>query len=338
MAWPICPGRNVGRLMPEKRLDRRLSLALLLAGCAPDLPPCPPSTTDADGSPPPASTLYVGSGSPYERGALNVVTVDLKRCDYSAPVAMQIHAPDSGGGFPVVVFQHGFLLANADYSEMLVHVASHGFTVVAPQMYAPHGLPFGQPTIAEETSLLAQVIDWIQTGLGTAVGVSADATRLGLAGHSRGGKVVWNLLINDSTRALAVAGVDPVDGGFFGQQRIVNGQFGFSLPTLVMGAGQGSRCAPEGDNHEQFYQASSGPAWHVIVADAGHMDMLNDDLGSCGLICAICPVGADRAAMRELTAGMLTAFFRATLQGDSEAVHYLTDPVSAPMAIEVESR
>jgi len=53
---------------------------------------------------------------------------------------------------------------------------------------------------------------------------------------------------------------------------------------------------------------------------------------------SLCPGGSDRAGMRRLTAGLLVAFFRASLQGDATAYAYLTDTAGAPLPIEVEAK
>ncbi len=151
--------------------------------------------------------------------------------------------------------------------------------------------------------------------------------------------MAWLVLVADPSRAQAVAGVDPVDGtgGPFGNQaRVVQGPFAFSLPALVIGTGLGGSCAPAGDNHEQFYAASRSPAWHVVIPDAGHADMLDEATAISAS--SVCPGGPDRAAVRRLTAGLLVAFFRGSLQGDASAYTCLTDTVAAPMTIAVESK
>jgi chlorophyllase len=252
---------------------------------------------------------------------------------------MRIHFPNVPGAYAVVMFQHGFLSLNSAYDEILRHLASHGFVVVAPQMYAP-GLEvlFGDPSAAQEAERAARVIDWLPGRLSGITGVQADTTRLGLCGHSRGGKVIWSVLSNDPQKAMAVAGVDPVDGvgGPLGTEtRIVDGAFGFDFPTLVIGTALGGSCAPDGDNHEQFYAASAAPAWHVIALEHGHADMLDDDVADQGG--AVCPSGDGREAMRRLTAGLLVAFFRGSLQDDDAGFGYLTDTAAAPASITVEN-
>ncbi len=185
----------------------------------------------------------------------------------------------------------------------------------------------------------AQVLNWLPTGLTATLGYTPATTRLGLAGHSRGGKVAWLVLVADPSRAQAIAGVDPVDGmgGPFGNQaRVVQGPFTFTLPALVIGTGLGGSCAPAGDNHEQFYAASRSPACHVVIPEAGHADMLDE--ATAMTASSVCPGGPDRAAVRRTTAGLLVAFFRGSLQGDASAYACLTDVAVAPLTIEVESK
>jgi chlorophyllase len=320
-----------------------IALAVLcvgVSGCA--QPPGCPRTQDDGATIPRAApaAVFVGSGDPYAFGSLAVHRTNVPACEQGNIVPLLILAPNTPGNYPVVLFQHGFITRNEAYSEILSHLASHGFVVVAPQMYEP-GLAalLGQPTAAEEALTAAQVLNWLPAGLAGILGYSPASSRVGFAGHSRGGKVAWLMLAADSSRAQAVAGVDPVDGtgGPFGNQtRAVQGPFTFSLPTLVIGTGLGGSCAPAGDNHEQFYAASRSPAWHVVIPDAGHADMLDE--ASAISASNLCPGGPDRAAARRLTAGLLVAFCRGSLQGDTSASAYLADVAVAPMTIEVEAK
>jgi len=322
------------------RLAAGAAFGLLLAGsgCV-YAPACPKSQGPEVEAPAPASgTVFVGSGDPYVPGPLAVRVADVQACQYDNPVPLLVYAPDAPAAYPVVVFQHGFMTRNRAYGEVLRHLATHGFVAVAPQMYEP-GLAalFGRPTAAEEAQVAAELLDWIPAGLPAVLNYTPAVGRVGLAGHSRGGKVVWLILRAEPTRASAVAGVDPVDGtgGPLGNQaRVARGQFPFSLPALVIGTGLGGDCAPAGDNHEQFYAASRAPAWHVVIPEAGHADMLDEWAAQAAG--AVCPGGPGRAGVRRLTAGLLVAFFRGALQGDSAAYAYLEDTAQAPLAIEVE--
>lgn len=281
--------------------------------------------------------LYVGGGDPYQSGSLAVRTIVIAYCELGAPVPLRVHVPIADQNYPVVLFQHGFMSFNHWYDEILRHLAGHGFVVVAPQMYLP-GLPvlLGNPTAAEEAAKSIELLDWLNERLDAITGVHARMDRLGLVGHSRGGKVAWLALSADPSRAQAIAGVDPVDGtgGPRGNQpRVVQGSFEFNPPTLVIGAGLGGACAPVGDNHEQFFTAAAAPAWHVIAENCGHADMLDED--AARQAASFCTGGSNRALMRRLIAGLMTAFFRGSLQADPAAYDYI-DSARAPDAIRVE--
>lgn len=329
--------------MSRVRIDIFAALAALfvsIGGCMPRSG-CAEGPGRATTMPAPtAEPLYVGSNDPYSGGGLAIRRGTIPAREQGNNVPLLILAPDTPGSYPVVVFQHGFVIRNEAYTELLSHLASHGFVVVAPQMYEP-GLAalLGHPKAAEEALAAAQVLSWVSAGLAATLGYSPAISHLGLAGHSRGGKVAWLVLVADPSRIRAVAGIDPVDGrgGPYGNQaRVVQGPFAFSLPALVIGAGLGGACAPAGDNHERFYAASRPPAWHVLIPDAGHADMLDE--ATAITASRVCPGGPNRAAVRRLIAGLLVAFFRASLQGDPGAYSYLTDVAAAPLEIVVDSK
>lgn len=50
------------------------------------------------------------------------------------PKPLLVSTPCEEGEFPVLIFLHGFLLYNSFYSQLLQHISSHGFIVVAPQV------------------------------------------------------------------------------------------------------------------------------------------------------------------------------------------------------------
>lgn len=62
------------------------------------------------------------------------------------PKPLLICMPTDAGQFPVLLLLHGYLLLNSFYSQLLQHVASHGFIVIAPQVTNCFSL-FYLPTI-----------------------------------------------------------------------------------------------------------------------------------------------------------------------------------------------
>lgn len=316
------------------------------SGCTCDFElPCLPvhgasaAVGDLDGRP-----VYRGTADVYRPGPLEVRRLRLDRCERGAPRALAIHAPAEDARYPVVVLDHGFLLANAYYEQLLDHLASHGFVVVAPQMYEAGTMPLFKPSFEEEARRLVEVLAWLPDNLSAIAGVHADTDRVGLAGHSRGGSIVWRVLQADPSAALAVAGIDPVRGEnvFPDPSDVPPEPYDFNRPALILGAGLASAgafpCAPVGRNYEVFYAGTSGPAWQVVAPDMGHLDMLDDDLSDCQITCFVCAWGADRDGARRLVAGQLTALFRLVLQGDAAAEALLLDAESAPIPVVISAR
>jgi chlorophyllase len=295
---------------------------------------------DAGGS----ASVYQGSGDVYKKGSLTVDTVEISADNSGSPVDAIVHTPATAGTYAVVVFQHGYSLENKYYDTILSRMASHGFVVVAPQMY-DSGI-FGGPTSKEEAKKAKTFYGWLETNLGSKLSVTPSFAHLGLAGHSRGGKVTWQALEMGYGGATSVASVDPVDGSGGpggGGTMVTDGGLQASLPSLIIGTGLGPQskfgmaCAPDGRNHKQFYANAQSPSYHVVVTKYGHMDML-DKNNSCSVTCSACVEGPNDGKMRTTTAAMLTAFFRATLQGTSGDRGTLSDKSAAPTPIETGSK
>lgn len=292
---------------------------------------------------------YVGVGDVFMPGALTVESVDVGAS--SGPgVETKVWYPTQRGAYPVVFFQHGFLMATTHYSEFIEHVASHGFIVVAGQMYDAGGLPIGKPSAVEEAMSAEALWAWGRASVSDVLPEEIEpwGEEIGVIGHSRGGKVSWLLLEGGVVGVAAFVGLDPVDGTggpLGGEARAVMGAATRTGATLIIGTGRGGEssgrfapaCAPEGDNHVEFYDAALAPAYHIVATDYGHNDMLDDDPAGCGFECAACPAGDVRALMRSASAGWSVALLRRALQG-GEVTGALGGQAAAPVAATFESR
>ncbi|CAG9462582.1 unnamed protein product [Pedinophyceae sp. YPF-701] len=58
------------------------------------------------------------------------------------------------------------------------------------------------------------------------------------------------------------------------------------LPMVVVGAGRGGDCAPRDANYTRFYDACTGPAWQLLVRDAGHFQFLDRKSALQSAVCA----------------------------------------------------
>lgn len=266
-------------------------------------------------------------------GKFTVKRVKLPRCSGRDPSDIVL-TPQEAGSYPALVFHHGTALMAADYEELLTHVASHGYVVMAPQIYRPQGLL--TTPVAKEQRKASESQIWVAQKLAAWLppDVNLDLSRgLFVSGHSRGGAIAYLTAKERSAQAPAVQGfigVDPVDtkevpAPFLRKSALSLGaaanlsgvQGRSSWRSLVFGTGMGSQppaCAPEGSNHVQFYSESNAPSWHVVGTEAGHMDMLNDHLGWFSSACVrVCKSsGLPRSKVRSWLGGLMVAFMQDT--------------------------
>ncbi|KAM0041034.1 putative chlorophyllase [Helianthus debilis subsp. tardiflorus] len=250
------------------------------------------------------------------------------------PKPLLIFTPVDAGEFPVLVLLHGYLLNNSFYSQLSHQIASHGFILIVPQLYSVAG-----PDATKEIEYVAEITNWLAEGLPKFLPpqVNADLTKLGLAGHSRGGKVAFALALSRLKTELklkfsALIGIDPVDGMDKGKQTppkvltYIPHSFNLEMPVMVIGSGFGEvrknplfpACAPKGVNHENFYNECCKPACYFVAKDYGHLDMLDDETkGIKGKVTyCLCKNGKCREPMRRFVGGVVVAFLKGYLEGD----------------------
>ncbi|KAG0532938.1 hypothetical protein BDA96_04G148400 [Sorghum bicolor] len=66
--------------------------------------------------------------------AVELISVD-HNTDPTPPIPVLIAAPKDSGTYPVAMLLHGFCLQNHFYEQVLKHIASFGFIMVAPQFH-----------------------------------------------------------------------------------------------------------------------------------------------------------------------------------------------------------
>ncbi|KAF3456940.1 hypothetical protein FNV43_RR01594 [Rhamnella rubrinervis] len=263
------------------------------------------------------------------------------------PKPLLICMPTDAGQFPVLLLIHGYLFRNTFYSQLLQHVASHGFIVIAPQLYTIAG-----PDATGEIYDTAAVTNWLTEGLQQLLplDVEPNLAKLALAGHSRGGKTSFALALKKQLTTLkfsALIGIDPVDGRSRGSQTpppvltYVPNSFDLDMAVMVIGSGLGAvkrslllpACAPEGVNHEDFYNECRAPACYFVAKDYGHVDMLDDITWL--FTYTMCKNGKSRKPMRQFTGGIMVAFMKAYLEGDfSSLVAIKNGNETAPVELE----
>ncbi|KAK8933765.1 hypothetical protein KSP39_PZI015409 [Platanthera zijinensis] len=269
------------------------------------------------------------------------------------PKPLLVWAPSERGEFPVLIFLHGFLLYNSFYSQLLRHISSHGFIVVAPQLYTIAG-----PDSSGEITSTAKTMDWLVDGLVRHLPshVRPNLCKLAIAGHSRGGKVAFAVALGLAKTSLsfsALMAFDPVDGMGKGKQTNppilthVPRSFDQKMAALVIGSGLGGvkknpffpPCAPEGVSHRDFFVECSSPACHLVAKEYGHMDILDDETKGIrgGATYCLCANGKGREPMRNFVGGAMVAFMRAYLEGDMNDLWTMRENPECVMPVEVST-
>jgi predicted dienelactone hydrolase len=235
---------------------------------------------------------------------------------------------------PLVIFKHGFQLATSNYATSLERLASHGFVVVGVD--SSGGL-FEDQAVAQERerSGVVAAIDWATTSAPFAS--SVDDERIGVGGHSRGGKISVMVAASDP-RVDAVLLLDPVNGcgmslggGGSPCPDITQPSYAGALrmPVGVMGetnnaTGGFMPCAPADQNYQTIFDAITMSSWAVewTFTGADHMDFTDDGGGLFGGACTDGP--GDDAMIRAQWRAMTVAFFRRHLVGETTMDPWLT--------------
>ena len=286
----------------------------------------------------------------YHLGLFGVEVIQVKKDEGGAPRPVRIFAPVEKGAYPVIYFFPGFLCLVNWYDTILTHLASYGFIVAAIQtMDRGIGIPINVPKIPEETERAVNTMGWLEDNLGNLIEATPDLKKIGYAGHSRGGKVAWNIVRKGAELMPAgIAGIDPVDGTGIpagSDIEVVTEPIAYDIPSLIIGTGLGCvvktiiACAPRNDGHLHFWENVSSPAYHVVAEEFGHMEML-DDAVNCGATCRSCTTAenGDRVKFRKQVGGSLAAFFAGVLKGKTSLFKTITDRKSAPILISSESK
>lgn len=290
-------------------------------------------------------------GSVFEAGNLKVKSIKVKTSDVCRPPAeLLVVAPEVEGKYPVVLFCHGYCTQTTWYSQLLHHISSHGYILVAPQFYE-----YLLISMNDETKTAANVTNWLEGGLEMCLpqNVKPNLSKLALMGHSRGGKIAFGLALGHHLTSLtfkALLGLDPVAGPtppawvepniFSYIPRSFN--FDVSIPVAVIGSGLSNQnksifippLAPDGFNHSEFFNESKPPCCYFLAKDYGHCDMLDDD--KLGLASLVCRSGEDsKEKMRRGVGGVVVSFLDAYLGGECRVLEgIVAAPALAPITFD----
>ncbi|MBV8756536.1 MAG: hypothetical protein JO257_04655 [Deltaproteobacteria bacterium] len=282
---------------------------IVLAACGhPTTPPSSGATPDAPSIDSPASPSPDAAAGATDYGVDGPVPYDVTTATLPGSFAVTLYMPTSAGKHPVVAISCGTQQTAAGYASYGKRLASHGIAAVIED----------DPGILTNTSDVLPHAEYvIETWLPT-MSDHLDLTRIGLAGHSRGGAVSLLTAEHEPGKIAAWFGLDPADNEF-GQNpreyaRTTLASIG--IPTAFLGAGVTSNCAPVADSYEMLYGRAPSPSVKIVGAGAGHTQL--EDPAGCSA-CSVCsPAGtADPQVVLGYATRYLAAFFGRELLGDA---------------------
>lgn len=301
-----------------------------------------PDTDDLLPIDPPADPAAVG---PYTTTITNgQVRVDGRDVPviFAGPVELT-------GPAPIIIYNHGFSTDAAQYRSTADRLASHGYFVALPEWDSSIWASRTHNELANDAIAL---LDWLITQNNTAntpLSGRLDVTRVGMAGHSRGGKQAFLAAIRD-TRITSVAGIDPVDSKppGFGSPADYPSVTPELMPQLtqplgVLGAGLAggsgiSACAPTDENWSRYADEAPGRLVRWLLPRAGHLDFLDGCAANPNLInCPLCTIGDAPAGAHAAAQAFLVAYFGSTLTGQTGYDAWLADPSASFPTIAIET-
>ena len=273
------------------------------ADTSPDALPPPPAS---DGS-----TAEAGAGGAYDTdGPVTFKVTTESVTNGSSSFTLNVYMPDSPGPHPIVSLSPGLLQPAVAYVPYAQRLASYGIAVLVRD---DPGLLIGSQDLASDVGYV--VATWMPATLGAKV----DLTRVGLAGHSRGGMAT--LLAAEHAlkgKVESWLGLDPVDVSTKGGDPLARDGVGtLGIPTAYIGASVTSSCAPASANYAVLYAATSAPSVQITAVGAGHTEL--EDTTHCSA-CNLCtPAGtADAKTVLAYSVRYATAFFARELLGDAK--------------------
>ncbi len=244
-------------------------------------------------------------------GPVAVTTKTEKASNGKSTFDVVVYMPGGKGPFPVVIISSGLQQTAAGYAPYGKRLASWGIAAILRDDPG-----FG----TQSTTLQADIEGMVAAWLPTADSNAYDVTRLGLAGHSRGGQV--SLLAAENgllgkTKGLFL--LDPVDNASASVKPKL-GTLGVSLAMLgettdSSGGVGGMDCAPAADNYAAMYALAASPALSITAVGADHV--MFEDPANC-TFCGLCTKGAaDPAQVLAIAERLMTRFFAKVLLGDT---------------------
>lgn len=189
-------------------------------------------------------------------------------------------AAATAGEYPVILYSHCYTCTRWSAHAVMERLASHGFIVVAPDHEGDTLFDRLGDTASDLDNALVDVreadirfiLDQVIAGDALPEGVTANASQVGMLGHSIGSVTAGRVAQNDE-RIAAVAGLAaPMENALYGEVLIES----ITVPLALLQANEDNSIMEVGNFfiRENFGKANI-PAYKLDIVDAGHWSVTN---------------------------------------------------------------
>ncbi len=260
-------------------------------------------------------------------------------------------ASATAGEYPVVLYSHCYTCTRWSAHAVMERLASHGFVVVAPDHEGDTLFdrldgtpsPLDNALVDVREADIRFVLDQVLTGDALPEGVTANASQVGMLGHSIGSITVGRVAQNDA-RIAAVAGLAAP------MENILYGEVSMELITVPLGLLEATEDNSIGEPGNLFirenFSKANTPAYKLDIVDAGHWSVTNiaglDEFFAPGCGDDIRQTNGEPFTYVSVesanghTATFATAFFAAHLLNEPTALELLRSnpwPTAAPLEV-----
>jgi hypothetical protein len=253
---------------------------------------------------------------PYDHdgpGTFTTLAVGLQ--NGSSSFTEHVFIPDSPGPHPVVLLRSGTDQHFDAYNPYSQRLASYGIVVLARD--DPGVLTHTQVVVADMKFVIQQWLPAQNVDSTSLLFGKLDLARVGVTGHSRGGKAALlaaEEMPNDVQAYFAIDAVDVnfIDDGVYGITTIAD----LTIPTTFFTAQIAGNCNPANASGQVYFNSAPSPSVLVIAVGAGHFEC--EDL-SHALFQSACsePGTADPLVVLGLGVRYATAYFARELLDDT---------------------
>lgn len=245
----------------------------------------------------------------FTDATLSSPTVDVRV--YHPATNAGANQPLASGSFPTIAFGHGFNIGYLEYENLCIHLASHGYIVISPDVQ--NGFNVDHQEYARE---LVASITYIQSegSTPTSAFYNSVSNKTGVYGHSMGGGASY-LVPNEFPAIDAICGLAAAETN----PSAVAALSTYQKPFMVI-SGSEDNTAPPSSNQELMYDEPTGPKIHVGIIGGAHCKFTDgntvcDFVSSAGSI--------TRAEQQKITNRYTTGFFNYFLKDSLSGLSYI---------------